>query len=155
MLVKCSICGKFFGAESSEETVCSSCNTGPRHKYSDIEDEDMKRFKAARDTVYDHPDISPQDLVDVLDEMGIEITTKEIMSYVKEGRLTLKNNPDSRYCEDCGRVITGGRLCIKCSNQLEKSITQRNTTTKVVSTVVIDNEKERKGMHTAENLRKK
>ncbi len=153
MLVKCEMCGKFFGADDASDKVCSSCGSGPKKRYSEIVDEDQRKFKAARDTVYDNPDISPQDLVDALAEMGIEITSKEIMGYVKEGRLSLKNNPDSRFCEDCGRVILSGRMCPKCSNKLEKNITQRNTTTKVMSTVVVDNE--RKGMHTADVIKKK
>lgn len=154
MLVKCSICGKFFGADDASQTVCSSCNRGPLQKYDAIDDIEQRKFKAARDTVYEIPEISPGDLVDKLAEMDIEITAKEIMGYVKDGRLTLVNNPGSKYCEDCGRVILSGRLCPKCTSSFEKNITARNTTTKVVSTVVVDNER-KQGMHTADVTRKK
>lgn len=153
MLRKCTECGKFFGPESDDQMICSSCSAGPNNKYNDISDPEQKKFKAARDVVYEFPDISPQEVVEKLTEMDIEITHREIMGYVKDGRLTLTNVPDGHFCEDCGRVILSGRLCPRCANSLEKNITQRNVT-KPVSTVVVDNER-KSGMHTANEVKKR
>ncbi len=128
MLTKCESCGKFFGAEKPDQKLCSACSvTGTRLARHIAESGDPK-FAIARDIVYDHPEISPEDLRLLMIERGIEITVREIMSYVKDGRLSIKNAPQGNYCEECGRTIVGGRLCPKCSNQLEKAITAKNDT---------------------------
>lgn len=147
MLRKCDSCGKFFGAEA-DETLCSSCAIeSPGAKIFD--DPEMNKFACARRMVYDFPDISPDELVVRMEGEGVEITKKEIMKYVKDGRLSMKSVSEGRYCEDCGRGILSGRLCPKCTRQLESLIESRNQTD-VVGTRVIkggDSEKKTQGMH--------
>lgn len=126
MLVKCESCGKFFGQERPDQTLCSACSVTGTKLARHIADSGDPKFVIARDLVYDNPEISPEELKELMEERGIEISVREIMGYVKEGRLSIKNAPQGNYCEECGRSIIGGRLCPKCSNQLEKAITAKN-----------------------------
>lgn len=126
MLVKCESCGKFFGAERPDQKLCSACSVTGTRLARHIADSGDPKFVIARDIVYDNPEISPENLRVLMIEKGIDITVREIMGYVREGRLSIKNPPAGNYCEECGRTIVGGRLCPTCSSKLTKSITAGN-----------------------------
>lgn len=149
MLVKCETCGKFFGTDNSDQKQCSACSvTGERLARHVAESGDPK-FVMAREIVYDQPEISPEDLKKAMAEIGVDISVREIMGYVKEGRLSMVNNPGAVLCEECGRPIMSGRLCPKCSSNLEKAITQRNEP-RAVTTKEVKGGQEKQGitMHT-------
>ncbi|MCK8058646.1 MULTISPECIES: hypothetical protein [unclassified Fusibacter] len=128
MLVKCEKCGKFFGADDSSQTLCSACSTDVSKaqkifKTGDIEEQ---KFLLARDVVYDHPDIAPDALIEQVSEAGLELSIKDVLTYVRDGRLTMKSVEGGVFCEDCGKKIFGGRLCSSCKSKLEKAITSKN-----------------------------
>ncbi len=122
MLVKCDECGKFFGADNDEIKTCSSCKEGEKTGLKHIKDPKEQRFVVARNMVYENPDISPEQLVIQMKNMEIEITIKEIMSYVRQGRLTLKNADVNNLCEDCGKKILSGRKCPSCTKKFEEEL---------------------------------
>lgn len=117
MLVKCEKCGRFFGTEG-KETVCNACKLSTRD-FKSSGDPERDKFLAARNVVYDNPDISPQGIIDILEEMGIEITVKEIMKYVDEGRLTLNTEKIGNHCLRCGTKIGFGKYCDRCRVKME------------------------------------
>ncbi len=124
MLVRCDECGKFFGADNNDIKICSSCREGEKTGLKHIKDPKEQRFVVARNMVYENPDISPERLVVQMKEMDIEITIKEIMSYVRQGRLTLKNADVNNLCEDCGKKILSGRKCPACTKKFEEELTK-------------------------------
>ncbi len=124
MLIKCEECGKFFGADDDSNTICSSCKEGEITGLKHIKDPKEQRFVVARNIVYEQPDIAPDKLVQEMQDMGIDISIKDIMSYVRQGRLTLKNAEVENICEDCGKRILSGRKCPKCTKAFEESVAQ-------------------------------
>lgn len=123
MLKKCESCGKFFGASDDSVTLCATCAEGEITGLKHIKDPKEQRFVVARNLVYENPDISPEALVKQMKDKGIDISIREIMGYVREGRLTLKNaNPDDRFCEDCGKRILSGRRCPTCTKKFEDTL---------------------------------
>lgn len=124
MLKKCEKCGKFFGTEVQEQKNCSSCAQGESTGLGHIKDPREQRFIVARNLVYENPDISPENLVKKMKEMNIDIRIKDIMDFVREGRLTLKNSSVEEYCEDCGKKILSGRKCPSCTKEFESTLQQ-------------------------------
>ncbi len=122
MLKRCEGCGKYFGADSDDQEFCASCSesevTGLKH----IKDPAEQRFVVARNLVYDNPNISPENLLNQMKAMNIDISIKEIMDYVRQGRLTLKNADPNNFCEDCGKRILSGRKCPSCTKKFEDTI---------------------------------
>ncbi len=118
-LKKCENCGVFFGAKN-EEILCSNC-TSPKGKRVVITgDVEHDKFTNARAIVYDQPQISPEQLVKEMIELGIKITIKEIMRYVTAGRLALVSEGGGTYCSSCGKAIQIGSMCSDCTDKLEK-----------------------------------
>lgn len=116
MLKKCTNCGKFFGDD--DQTLCSDCRN-PNRKFKTTGDISRDKFLAARDIVYDNPDISPQGIVDLMEEMGIEISVREILKYVDEGRLSLNVSKEGNHCLRCGTRIPLGKYCDRCRIKME------------------------------------
>ncbi len=127
MLIKCEECGKFFGGANSSDSICTSCKEGQKTGLKHIKDPKEQRFVTARNLVYENPDISPEALVNIMRNMGIDITIKEIMSYVRQGRLTLKNAEVHNLCEDCGKKILSGRKCPTCTNKFVEEMSKAKT----------------------------
>lgn len=150
MLKKCESCGKFFGADDDRVTLCASCSEGEITGLKHIKDPKEQRFVVARNLVYENPDISPEALVKEMKEKGIDISIREIMGYVKEGRLTLKNaNPDDMFCEDCGKRILSGRRCPTCTRKFEEHMHDARAEILKEVKELKDEEKKRKNiMHT-------
>lgn len=112
MLRKCEQCGRFFGDEGDSK-ICSACRLSTRN-FKSTGDPERDKFQATRDAVYDNPDISPQGIIDLLAEMGIEITVRQIMKYVDEGRLSLNTDKVGNHCLGCGKKIGFGKYCDRC-----------------------------------------
>jgi len=130
MLQKCEVCGKFFGPESPNQTKCSACSVTGQRLARHVADAQDPKFVIARDIVYDFPEISPEELKNRMADMNIEITIREIMGYVREGRLSIVKGPATNICEECGKGILGGRLCPRCAANLEQAITKNNESQK-------------------------
>lgn len=118
-LKKCENCGVFFGAENGE-TLCNKCTSPGRSKAIITGDIEHDKFANARAAVYDQPNITPEGLVEELKFRGIEITVREIMKYVVDGRLTLVTVDGGNYCISCGAKIGIGTMCADCSDKLDK-----------------------------------
>lgn len=118
-LKKCEQCGVFFGAEGNE-TMCKTCTEPQRKKAVITGDAEHDKFANARAVVYDQPNITPEELVNELNERGIKITIREVMRYVTEGRLTLVTVEGGSYCTSCGRKIGIGTMCKDCSDKLDR-----------------------------------
>ncbi len=123
MLKQCEKCGVFFGADDDSQVLCGSCRmteTNSRIKGVSIED---TKYQEAKEIVRENPDISPERLIKEMDEIGYKLTLREIMDYVKQGKMTLKSVANGIFCEECGKRILSGRLCPKCTKKLEEKIT--------------------------------
>lgn len=118
-LKKCENCGVFFGAEGNE-TLCKNCS-GPKKKKAVITgDVEHDKFANARAVVYDQPNVTPEELVNELKARGIDITIREIMKYVTDGRLTLVTVEGGNYCLNCGKKIGIGTMCKECTEKLDR-----------------------------------
>ena len=118
MLKKCISCGVFFGAESDDDVECKKCKLS-LHKFKSSGDEAYDKYLLTRELVYENPDISPQGIVDIMKDMGKNITRLEIMTYVKEGRLTIASITEGKHCRECGVKIESGKICKRCENKKE------------------------------------
>lgn len=134
MLKKCENCGKFFGAETSDRVLCEECSIPEGLENVMGLTYEEKKYELARSIVYDNPEISPEELIKVMDDKGVEIKLKEIMSYVREGKMTLKSADGGVFCEACGKRILSGRLCPKCTHKFEESIANKSTPEKKETT---------------------
>ena len=117
MLKKCEKCGRFFGDEDSNN-ICTACRLSTRN-FKSTGDPERDKFTATRDLVYDNPDISPQGIIDIMEEMGMTITIREIMKYVDEGRLSLNTAKVGNHCLGCGTKIAFGKYCDRCRVKME------------------------------------
>lgn len=115
-LKKCTQCGVFFGGEGD---TCSKCNTPNGIKVIVTGDIEHDKFMNARAVVYEMPHISPDELVKRLNEMDVDITIKEVLAYVKAGRLSLVTEDGGTYCLSCGKRIMIGTMCADCTAKLE------------------------------------
>lgn len=53
-----------------------------------------------------------------------EVSVNQIMKFIREGRISIKNNPNMAYaCESCGTSIREGHLCETCRQRLVKNAT--------------------------------
>ncbi len=153
MLIRCEECGKFFGSETESNNICSSCKQGEVTGLKHIKDPEEQRFVVARNLVYENPDISPDVLVKAMQDMGIEVTIKDIMRYVREGRLTLKNAEIENICEDCGKRILSGRKCPTCTKAFEETIakTMKEVKKEVQEDKIKDENKKKQTMYSQES----
>jgi len=140
-LKKCENCGVFFGAEGNEK-LCTNCAQPKAKKIVLTGDVEHDKFANARAVVYDQPQITPEKLVNELEARGIEITIREVMKYVTDGRLTLVTIDGGSYCSGCGRPISMGTMCKDCSKKLDKFRTPKPQAAPTP-------EKKKSGMHTS------
>lgn len=143
MLKKCIECGVFFGAESDDEVKCKKCKLS-LHKFRSSGDEAYDKYLLTRELVYENPDISPDGIVDLMRDLGKEITRQEIMAYVREGKLELASVTTGRHCQECGVKIERGKICKRCENKKEvEKLNQQSTSDSPTET----ESKSRVGMH--------
>ena len=117
MLKKCEKCGRFFGDDTGGN-ICSACKLS-NTKFKTTGNIERDKFICARDLVYDNPDISPQGIIEYMADLGIDITLREIMKYVDEGRLSLNTIKEGNHCIKCGTKIGFGKYCDRCRIRLE------------------------------------
>lgn len=141
MLKKCVECGVLFGAESEEDEKCKKCRLSLK-KFKSSGDEAYDKYLLAREIVYENPDISPEGIIQIMKDMGKDITRREIMGYVNEGKLALMSITEGLHCRECGVKITTGKLCKRCENK--KEVDRIN---KSVANSATSSEKPKAGMH--------
>jgi len=144
MLKKCSQCGVFFGAESDDEVKCKKCRLSLQ-KFKSSGDEAYDKYLLTRELVYENPDISPDGIIEIMKDLGKPITRREIMGYVKEGKLTIASITDGRHCRECGVKIDSGKICKRCENKQEVAKINKNVETQSSSSD--DGERSKAGMH--------
>jgi len=72
-----------------------------------------EEFDKVRKYLYEH---SNANVFEIVQETGVKERT--VLSFLKEGRLSIKNNQGFLTCERCGVSIESGRFCKKCENDI-------------------------------------
>lgn len=106
-LSNCSRCDKLFIKVNSD--ICPACVKA-------IDDE----YQICADYIRENKLVS---IYDLSDATGVAV--KQIIKFVKEGRISIEDNPNIVYpCESCGTPINEGKLCKKCSERLHNDFKQ-------------------------------
>jgi flagellar operon protein (TIGR03826 family) len=106
-LGNCSRCGKLFAKGFRD--ICPAC-------IKDIESEYEKCLKFLR-----------KEKTATINEVSeaTEVSIKQITKFIKEGRISVADNPNMMYpCEICGVLIYENNMCDSCRNHLTKSFTR-------------------------------
>lgn len=101
-LKNCKNCGRMFSSIGGQ-LFCSKCRT-----------DDESDFKIVREYIYDHPDSTVHDVHE-----GTGVLEEIILKFLRQGRLTLKDDGVGLECERCGKSISSGRFCDKCAHDLK------------------------------------
>lgn len=111
-VVNCKICGHIF-EDRLEKKICIECSRA-----------DDKIFLAVREFLYEYPNSKIFEVIEALSDDGIDVTEKEIIRYIRMGRLIITDeNPFIIItCEVCGASIRTGRLCEKCKSSFLKGM---------------------------------
>ena len=101
---QCRQCGKLF--QSFGAGICPECA------------EELDRsFRVVKDYLYDHPDAN---VFEITKETGV--AEKMVLSFLKEGRLSINTGENMLQCEKCGKPISEGRFCNECRSMLENAL---------------------------------
>ncbi|GAA0377806.1 membrane protein [Paenibacillus motobuensis] len=104
-LGNCPRCGRLFAKNFRD--LCPSC-------MKDIEAEYEKCLEYLRE----HKSAT---MIELSEATGV--TTRQITKFIKEGRISIANNPNMMYpCEVCGVLIYEGNMCDSCRNRLARDI---------------------------------
>jgi len=101
---QCRMCGKLF--QSLGNPICPEC--------VDLMDQ---QFREVRDYLYRHPNA---DIAEIVKETGV--SERSILQFLREERLSLMNTSANVgiRCEQCGKPISSGKLCVDCKERLSK-----------------------------------
>jgi flagellar operon protein (TIGR03826 family) len=104
-LRNCPQCGKVF--RYTARNLCPDCLT-----------EEEKYFERVRDFLDENPGAK----LDKVEE-ATGVSAEKILKWLREGRLISKGGViPGLVCERCGAPVVSGRLCGKCSRQIEDQI---------------------------------
>ncbi|AWB46240.1 flagellar protein [Paenibacillus sp. CAA11] len=104
-LDNCPRCGKLYAKNFKE--LCGNC-------IKDIELEYEKCKKYLRDQ-------KGATIVELSE--ATEVSVKQITKFIKEGRISIANNPNMMYpCEVCGVLIREGTMCDGCRTRLTREL---------------------------------
>jgi len=106
-LKNCRNCGRMFSSENGQE-FCSKCRL-------DVED----HFKIVREFIYDNPGSTVTEV-----EEGTGVPREEILEYLREEKLELKEESSDLNCQRCGKSIKSGRMCNACSKELKEGFSK-------------------------------
>ncbi|MDQ0089881.1 flagellar operon protein (TIGR03826 family) [Paenibacillus anaericanus] len=107
-LGNCPRCGKLFA--KGFKNMCPNC-------IKDIELEYEKCLKFLRE----EKTATIQEVSD-----ATEVSIKQITKFIKEGRISVADNPNMMYpCEICGVLIYENNMCDSCRNHLTKAFTNK------------------------------
>ena len=101
-LKNCRSCGRMFSSKNGQE-FCSKCRL-------EVED----HFKIVREFVYDNPGCTVKEV-----EEGTGVAREEILEYLREEKLELKEESTGLNCQRCGKSIKSGRMCSTCARELK------------------------------------
>ncbi|MNJ57393.1 TIGR03826 family flagellar region protein [Paenibacillus bouchesdurhonensis] len=105
-LGNCPRCGRLFA--NNFRDICPSC-------IKDIEQEYEKCLKYLREE-------KTATIQEVSEATGVSI--KQITKFIKEGRITVADNPNMMYpCEVCGVLIRENNMCDSCRARLTRDFT--------------------------------
>ncbi len=106
-LNNCPRCGKLF--DNTFKDICQQCTSEEEVLYNKV----RQYIKENRNcTIYEASDAT-------------EVSVKLITRFIKQGRISLKGNPNLMYpCEACGSLIAAGRFCNKCMGELQKGFSE-------------------------------
>jgi flagellar operon protein (TIGR03826 family) len=104
-LANCPRCGRLFA--NNFRDICPSC-------IKEIEEEYEKCLKFLREEKL-------ATIQDVSEGTGVSI--RQITKFIKEGRISVANNPNMMYpCEVCGVLIRDGNMCDSCRTRLTRDL---------------------------------
>jgi len=105
-LSNCPRCGRLY--DNTFKDICQQCTHEEEQLYTKV----RKYIKENKNcTIYEASDAT-------------EVPVTLITRFIKQGRISLKNNPNMMYpCETCGTPIAAGRFCNQCVNDLTKGFT--------------------------------
>lgn len=105
-LRNCPECGKLF--VYNHRNLCPECLK-----------KDEEDFERVRDFINNNPRATLEEVSE-----ATEVSTKNILEYLKEGRLMLRSNNVNILlnCEICGEPILSGRICEKCSSKFRREL---------------------------------
>jgi len=106
-LKNCRSCGRMFSSKEGQE-FCSKCRL-------EVED----HFKIVREFVYDNPGSTVKQVED-----GTGVPREEILEYLREEKLELKQESTALHCQRCGKAIKSGRMCTTCAHELKKGFSK-------------------------------
>jgi len=107
-IANCRRCGKLFNRVGRD--ICREC----------IKDEDEK-LETIRAYLRQHPLANIYEVAN-----GTDVSYDEIVQFIRDGRLLLRNNPNMVYpCERCGTPTQSGRLCANCAKEMARELDKR------------------------------
>ena len=74
-------------------------------------------FELVKNYIYENPNAN---VVEISKET--EVSEKDILYFLKEGRLSVAENNGMLQCEKCGCSIGTGRYCEDCKTKLERAL---------------------------------
>lgn len=131
-LGNCPRCGRLFA--NNFRDICPSC-------IKEIEEEYEKCLNYLREEKL-------ATIQEVHEATGVSI--KQITKFIKEGRISVANNPNMTYpCEVCGVLIREGNMCDSCRTRLTRDFASatREETQKLAG----QNDKNGQGAYSAMN----
>lgn len=107
-LVNCSKCGRLFGTENDDETLCLRCK----------EDGYESDFKKVREYLYANPGADIEEVAE-----ATEVERARIMRYLREERIEIVDEENALlHCSRCGKSIKTGRYCASCEADVKKEL---------------------------------
>lgn len=109
-LANCSNCGRVF-VKTSIRDICEECYKNEEEAF-----EKVNRFLKKREN-------RTASMAQIVEATGVP--EELILKFIRKGRIRLVQFPNLAYpCEKCGRPITKGRICKKCSKELRQELEQ-------------------------------
>ena len=103
--------------------ICKRCNSLYNTSFKfcpkcleEIEEE----FVIVRRYLFDHPNISIEELSEATD-----VDEKTILYLMKDGRLEYSHPSTGLKCEMCGQHISKGKMCDQCSDNLALTLSNK------------------------------
>ncbi|GMA56852.1 hypothetical protein GCM10025858_13550 [Alicyclobacillus sacchari] len=104
-IANCKRCGRLYNRAGRD--ICPEC----------IRQEDAVLLEI-RQYLKKHPQANIYEVAE-----GTNATYEEIVEFLRDGRLILRDNPNMAYpCERCGTLTQSGRLCANCTQVMAKGL---------------------------------
>lgn len=103
-VLQCKQCNRLF--QSFGAVYCPECTQRLEEK-----------FELVKKYIYDNPHANV-----VTISQDTEVPVRDILYFLKEGRLSIEKGDGLLLCENCGRSISTGRFCDRCKNMFEKEL---------------------------------